>query len=424
MIARVLLAVVAASVGVAASGCANSGEPPPIAATFSDDLVARIDVPTAIAFLPDGRMLVTSQTGILHLLDAAGHEQAEPALDLRSEVCTERERGLVGVAVDPLFERNGFIYVYYTQRRIGGCPVDQVGSPVNRLVRYVLRGGIAEPESATVLLDDIPSVGATHNAGGLGFGKDGLLYVGIGDGGRDYAHRTDASATNRAARDLNVLLGKIVRIDRDGRAPAANPYAGASAVSCARSGPAPAGAVCAEIFASGLRNPFKLAFDPDAPGVRFAIDDVGQEAWEEVDIGVAGADYGWNQREGPCPRDARVVCGPAPPRMMDPWYAYAHRWGCNSITGGAFVPRGVWPAAFDGGYLHADFGCGRIVLVRGRGSDVHASLLASVGNAGVVALAFGPPSDRGGLYYAGFISGEIRRLGPAPGAASGRRRPR
>jgi glucose/arabinose dehydrogenase len=420
MIARVLLAAVAAIVGFAATGCANSGDPPPVGVAFSDDLVARIDVPTAIAFLPDGRMLVTSQTGTLHLLDATGHEQAEPALDLRSEVCRERERGLVGVAVDPLFEQNGFIYVYYTQRRSGGCPFGRVDSPVNRLVRYILRDGIARPGSATVLLDNIPSVGGTHNAGGLGFGKDGLLYVGIGDGGRDYAHRTDASATNRAARDLDVLLGKILRIDRDGRAPPSNPYAGGSAVSCGRNEPAPDGAVCAEIFAWGLRNPFKLAFDPDAPGVRFFIDDVGQEAWEEVDVGLAGADYGWNQREGPCARDARVLCGPAPPRMTDPWYAYAHRRGCNSITGGAFVPRGVWPAAFDGGYVHADFGCGRIVLLRGRGSDVRASLLASVGSAGVVALSFGPPSDRAGLYYAGFISGEIRRLAPTTGGASGR----
>ena len=93
MIARVLLVAVLAIAGLAATGCGNSGEPPPVDVAFSDALVARIDVPTAIAFLPDGRMLVTSQTGTLHLLDAAGHEQAEPALDLRSEVCTERERG-------------------------------------------------------------------------------------------------------------------------------------------------------------------------------------------------------------------------------------------------------------------------------------------------------------------------------------------
>src|SRR5438105_5325164 len=123
----------------------------------------------------------------------------------------------------------------------------------------------------------------------------------------------------------------------------------------------PAGTTCQEVFAMGLRNPFRAAFDPNAPGVRFYIDDVGSHTWEEIDEGQAGADYGWPDREGPCVKDSDVDCGPPPPGVTNPIYWYHHEPpNGGAITGGAFVPNGVWPAAYDGAYLFAEYVFGKI----------------------------------------------------------------
>jgi glucose/arabinose dehydrogenase len=393
-------------------GCGSSREiqSAPLPIGFVDEIVAKLRQPTAIAFTPDGRILIATKPGVLRVVDQEGRLLEEPALDLRNETCTEIERGMGGITVDPAFEQNRFIYVYYTRRGDGGCAVRSPAVAVNRLARYVLRAdSVVLRSSETVLLDNIPSYAAIHNGGALRFGSDGLLYVGVGDGGRDFRGRAYRPDDNPVARELNVLLGKILRITRDGDAAPGNPFRGRGSIRCARAGPVAVGLQCQEIYAWGLRNPFRLAFDPNGSDARFFINDVGSHTWEEINRGRLAADYGWNLREGFCPQNIRVRCSPAPPGMTDPVFAYGHRTGCRSITGGAFVPNGAWPSTYAGAYLFTDFTCGRVVALRQsndgwRGTDFHTGLET----AGVTELAFDPEGKA--LYYTAFLWGELRRV--------------
>ena len=372
---------------------------------FSDGLVATVAKPTALAFAPDGRILVTTQAGQLRLI-RGGSLLATPALDLSNRICSDSERGLLGVAVDSLPARP-FVYVYYTFRRHGGCERRTARVPVNRLSRFTLRGDVVDPASELVLLDNIPSFNGNHNGGDVQFGSDGLLYVTVGDGGCDYAGG-GCFATNDAARDRHALLGKVLRISREGFVPDGNPWQGPNSVRCALIGVAEKGTECRETFAWGLRNPFRIAFDPNVRG-RFFINDVGDRDWEEIDLAEAGSDYGWNAREGRCRTGSRNDCPPPPAGTTDPVFAYPHGQGCFSITGGAFVPKGAWPPSWDGAYLFADLGCGIFRLDQNGGTFARHPFVPDL--EGVVHMAFGPWRDRQALYYATYANGgEVRRI--------------
>ena len=380
---------------------------------FSDALVESVAGPTALAFTADGRMLITTQGGDLLVRTAAGTLLPTPALDLSSRLCSNSERGLLGIAVDP-DPATRAIYLFYTARGAGGgCPTSSSGTPDgaphNRVSRFVLGDdNRVDPASETVLLDGIVSTAGNHNAGDLHVGKDGYLYVTTGDGGCDYAGDSSCGGGNNAARDRHVLLGKVLRVDRTTGEPApGNPFTGPGTASC-RLGPTTPGTTCQETFAWGLRNPFRFAFDPDAAGTVFHVNDVGQDTWEEIDLGIAGADYGWNRREGHCEVfTSEQACGsPTPAGLTDPLYDYGHSTGCRSITGGAFVPDGAWPARFDDGYLFADYVCGKIMMLSdGVRTDV------ATGLGGAVHLEFGPHDGGQALYYTTYAGGgEIRRL--------------
>ena len=273
-------------------------------ANFADEtVVTGIDRPISIAFTPDGTMLIGAEAGVVRVY-AGGSLSAQPALDISAKVCSDQERGLMSVAVDPAFATNRFIYVYYTFKKLGACQYASNGDtllPVNRVSRFVLgANGVADPASETVLIDNIPAPEGYHIGADLDFGKDGYLYVSTGDGGCQYSDPVWCDRYNAASRDQHVLLGKILRITRDGAIPPTNPYQGPDSARCAATGITAAGNKCQETFAWGLRNPFRTAFDPDAAGTRFFIGDVGEITWEEIDLGTAGADYGWNVREGHC----------------------------------------------------------------------------------------------------------------------------
>jgi glucose/arabinose dehydrogenase/PKD repeat protein len=380
---------------------------------FSDTLVATMGQPTAMAFTPDGRLLVTAKQGQLRV-HAAGALLAVPALDLSSRVCAESERGLLGVAVDPDFASNHHVFLYYTFNKYGTCglaaPPD---GPVNRVSRFTLGDdNRIDPSSELVLLDGIPSPGGNHNGGDLAFGKDNHLYVTVGDGGCDYAGDSGCAGGNNATRDRHVLLGKVLRITASGGIPADNPFQGAGTARCnvtARTNP---GTVCQETYAWGLRNPFRLGFDPNAAGTRFFINDVGQSTWEEVDEARPGADYGWNVREGHCATNSTTDCGPPPAGATNPIFDYPHSGGCTAITGGAFVPNGLWPSAYDSRYLFGDYGCAKIRSLRltglgWAGQDFGTDLGA------VVDLRFGPWGTTQALYYITWTSGtegQVRRV--------------
>lgn len=392
-------------------------------ADFVDEPVTSVMGPTALAFTPDGRLLITTQAGQLRVYQN-GTLLSTPALDLTSKLCTNSERGLLGVAVDPQFATNNFIYLYYTFNKFGVCPTGQptnASNPVNRVARFVLAANsTVNPSSEVVLIDNIVSPNGNHNAGDLRFGKDGYLYISVGDGGADYAGNSGSGGANDASRDKNVLLGKILRITRDGAIPATNPFQGANSGRCNVTGSTTTGNFCQETFAWGLRNPFRIAFDPNATGTRFFINDVGQNVWEEIDDGQAGADYGWNVREGHCANGSTTNCGAPPAGMTNPIFDYSHTSDCaasgvagNSITGGAFVPNGIWPASYDGAYLFGEYVCGKIFKLtpNGSGGYTASEFATGLGGSSAVAMTFGPYQSTQALYYTSYAGGgQVHRI--------------
>ncbi|MFI5007921.1 MAG: PQQ-dependent sugar dehydrogenase, partial [Solirubrobacterales bacterium] len=382
---------------------------------FVDELVASVTAPTAIAFTPDGRLLITTQSPRTVRVYQAGSLLPTPALTIpAAQICTDSERGILGVAVHPQFATNNFIYLYYTANIAGtGCK--------NRVSRFTLpASNVISPASELVLIDRIHSTAGNHNGGDLKFGRDGFLYVSVGDGGCDYAGDSGCAGLNDAARDRNVLIGKILRITADGLIPASNPFQGAGTARCNVTGSTTAGNICQETFAWGLRNPFRAAFDPNAAGTRFFINDVGQNLWEEIDLGQSGVDYGWNCREGAHGNSTSGPCGGPPPGMVDPVFEYRHGQtipgttsgtGCNAITGGAFVPNGLWPG-YDGTYLFSDYTCGWVVRLSAAGPPYTAADFATnLGGSSVVTMLFGPAGASQALYYTTYASGgQVRRI--------------
>ena len=377
---------------------------------FTDTVIATVPSPTAIAFTPDGRLLIASQTGQLRVLQD-NNLISPPALDLSLRLCTNLERGLLGIAVDPVFASNGFIYLFYTFNKFGSCPTQVANVPVHRVSRFTLdSNNVVNPASELILIDNIPSMGAYHNAGDLGFGKDGYLYVSVGDGGCDYAANSGCSGANDANRDLHALLGKILRITSDGGIPPDNPFQGTDSARCA-AGPTTPGNKCQEVFAWGLRNPFRIAFDPASASTRFFVIDVGETLWEEVNLGTVGADYGWNMREGLCAPSAPNCGGPPPASLTNAIYAYGHEGGCGAITGGAFVPSGLWPAQYNGAFFFTDYVCGTMfyIVPAGNGTYTRTTFATNLGSP--VAMKFGPFGPSQALYYTTFSDGgRVRRI--------------
>jgi glucose/arabinose dehydrogenase len=397
---------------------------PTLPANFSDELVTNVGKPTAVAVTPDGRVLITTMTGQLRVATAGGALVVSPALDLGPITCSIHERGMLGIAVDPAFATNHYLFVVYTMKNGSDCGLNSDPYPFDRVSRFTLGDdNVVDPASEVVVLDHIPSRNG-HNAGDIHFGADGLVYVSTGDGvcRLDPAQQTLCNVDNDNARNPSLLLGKILRVAPNGSIPAGNPNIGAPeahrcgdpAGSAVSTSPGP----CLETFASGLRNPFRFAVRPGTSDLY--INDVGEATWDEIDLGSAGADYGWNVREGHCAVGSSTDCGPPPAGMTNPIFDYAHTAGCSSITGAAFVPTGIWPAPFDGAYLFADYVCGKIFRLdpTGSGGFAMTDFVTGLGASSATSLAFGPSPGGQSLYYTTFAGGgEVRRItytGPLP----------
>ena len=378
---------------------------------FKDKFVASVQSPTSMAFTPDRRMLVSTQSGVLRLRKPGANSTSE-VLDLSDKICSNGERGMLGVAVDPNFSSNRYIYIFYTHKKHGICPTGQPTNrknPVNRVSRFIMSGDTVSTSSEKVLIDNIPSPNGNHNGGDINFGKDGYLYISVGDGGSDYKGNSGGGGQNDAARDRNILLGKVLRVTRDGGIPSDNSYTGTNSARCGipSSNGRTSKTNCQETFARGLRNPFRMGFDPDASGTRFFINDVGQKAWEEIDRGKKGADYAWNLCEGRHDnpdRPGSVGCRSKP--YTPPIHEYSHNTGCSSITGAAFVPDSVWPASYKKSYLFGDYVCGKIFKLtpKSGGGFSKTTLATGLGRGGPVAMTFGPYGRT--LYYTTFASGD------------------
>ncbi|MES1242402.1 MAG: PQQ-dependent sugar dehydrogenase [Acidobacteriota bacterium] len=385
---------------------------------FTDVSLFDLGAPTALAFTPDGRLLVTTQGGQLRVYKE-GALLATPALSLGAGVlCSNSERGLLGVAVDPDFASNRFVYLYYTHVAGGGC--------MNRVSRFTFNTGTGsdtvDAASELVLVDNMPSPAGNHNAGDVHFGPDGYLYISIGDGGCDWAGDSGCGGTNDATRDQHVLTGKILRITKTGDIPPENPFQGAGTARCNVTGQTTAGNKCQETFAWGFRNPFRFAMNPNRDDTYFFINDVGQSAWEEIDFGTAGGDFGWNCREGAHTNSATGKCSPTPPDLVEPFFEYQHGGfvpgtadnDCGSITGGAFVPDGVWPG-YDGTFLFGDFNCGKIFRITQGAGGVWTGTRFAVGAGGVTSMVFGPYGVSQAFYYLTYAGGgQVHRVSYGP----------
>lgn len=289
-------------------------------AGFSESVVASgIGNPTAMEFAPDGRLFVCQQGGQLRVIKN-GVLLATPFLTVA--VDSLGERGLLGVAFDPNFANNGWVYIYYT---VPGSP------PHNRVSRLTASGDVAVAGSEVVILElNNLSSASNHNGGAIHFGADGKLYIAVGD-----------NANSANAQTLANLLGKMLRVNPDGSIPTDNPFYNVAA-----------GANRA-IWALGLRNPFTFAVQPGTG--RIFINDVGQSAWEEVSEGFAGANYGWPNCEG--------ACNPPNGNFIDPIYQYSHSDGC-AIAGGTFYNPATsqFPPEYWGVYFFAEL-CGGWIRV-------------------------------------------------------------
>jgi glucose/arabinose dehydrogenase len=420
---RLILAVLALIIAVPLAAAA-----PPTG--FADALVTNVANPTALAFTPDGRLLIATQTGQLRVYQN-GALLPDPALDLRAPnlACVNHERGLLGLAVDPTFTANHYIYLYYTFNKYPSadpaqnCPDVQPTNPtnpVNRVSRFRLPDtNNIDLASEFVLIDNMPSTRGNHNAGDLHFDQAGNLYASVGDGGADYTRTHGQAGGNKAAQDPFILLGKIMRIKPDGTLPSDNPWLGADSARCYD--PAPGGnkaainadgKKCQETYAWGFRNPFRFAIDPNVASPRVFVNDVGENTWEEIDDAQPGANYGWSTREGHCAQGSASNCGAPPAGMTNPIYDYQHGPpnNCTAITGGAFVPNGVWPA-YAGTYLFGDYGCGRIFTLAPDGVGGYTPGVFATGVGAIISLAFGPYGATEALYYTTFSNGgQVRRI--------------
>jgi len=382
---------------------------------FEDTFVTSVSGPTDVTWTADGRMLIIGKGGPLRIY-TNGTLLPTPAIDLTARLCTVGEQGLVGIVVHPNFATNHYIYLYYTYNKFNNtCPESQVDGPVDRFSRFTLPDtNIIDPASEVVLFETAPRYRNHHTGGDPKFGKDGYIYITVGDAG---------GQSLGWPQDMGRLSGKLLRITDTGGIPADNPFTGSGTARCNVGGVPPAGSPsgtkCQEIYTSGLRNPFRQAMDPNAAGVHFYINDVGQHSWEEISEGpVPGGNYGWSVREGPCLKDSDVDCGLPPAGMTDPVHWYHHGVDGGAATAGAFVPNGVWPASYDSTYLFADYVFGVIyqLVPNGAGCRLCSPPTSAFNQVEfapiteVVSMRFGPYGTGQALYYVTRNQSQIRRI--------------
>ena len=275
---------------------------------------------TALSVAPDGRLFVTEKGGAVRVVKN-GALLLQPFATLA--VLGGSERGLLGIALSPNFQITGYVYVYYTTATNGAH---------NRISRILALGDVAA--STEEILVDLPtlSTAENHNGGAMAFGADGKLFVAVGD---------NANGTNAPL--LTSPFGKMLRFNADGSIPTDNPFfASTSGVNRA-------------IWATGLRNPYTFAFQPGTG--RMHINDVGQSTWEEINLGRAGANYGWPATEGSTPSLS----------IDSPILAYAHvasptLFEGGAIVGGAFYDPSapLFGTSYIGDYFFADYVAGWI----------------------------------------------------------------
>jgi glucose/arabinose dehydrogenase len=343
---------------------------------FASGLTSTVGITNA----GDSRLFVVNQQGYIQIINSDGSINSQPFLDIHNRIVYGGERGLLGVAFHPQYKTNGYFYVNY----IG--PGDS--THISRFKVNPESPDQADPQSELNLMI-IPQPFSNHNGGELCFGPDGYLYIGMGDGG-------SSGDPGKRAQNPMVYLGKMLRIDVDHgnpySVPVTNPFYGSTTT-------------LNEIWALGLRNPWRFSFDRLTGDLWIA--DVGQSAFEEIDVQAAnskgGENYGWNCFEGNQPY-SNTGCVSAN-QLTFPAYVYNHGPEC-SITGG-YVFRGSASSPFYGHYFFADYCSDRIWTLHKAGDQyIKQDFGQFSGNS---FSTFGEDAS-GQIYIAGIKSGKIYRI--------------
>lgn len=289
-------------------------------------VVSGLDQPTDFRLLPDGRIVFAEKGGAIRVAGTDGQLQDTPLITLPAS--TQWARGVAAIELDPDYEENGHIYVSYVRsdnyQRLSRLTVTDPSAAVLTV----------DPASEKVLVQGTQPAGDDHHGGGLAFGPDGTLYWSVGD--NVCCSVVDGSNTQ----NLSNIYGKVLRLNPDGTAPDGNPFPDASGA-----GPL--------VYATGFRNPFRLAFTPDG---QLLVVDVGQATWEELNLVTVGGNYGWPGAEGPCDGIGTANCS-TPSSYDNPIYAYRHSFGGNSITA-VMVNAGLTSGGGQNTVLIADFNQG------------------------------------------------------------------
>lgn len=333
-----------------------------------------------------GRIFVVSQLGTIHLLDDDESLNEAPVfLDISDRITAGNEMGLLGLAFHPDYSQNGYFFVYYTS---------EIDGPHRSLIsRFRVSNedvDSADPESELILLEFTQPY-TNHNAGQLAFGpEDGYLYIASGDGG-------GFGDPDNNAQDRTNLLGAILRIDVDNPddglnygIPVDNPFAGNTS------------GYREEIYAWGLRNPWRMSFDPET-GLLWAAD-VGQSAFEEVNVIESGGNYGWRLMEGSQCYNPQTNCDTGD--LIYPVWEYTHAGGRRSVTGG-YVYRGTSFPDLYGKYIYGDYVSGQIWALEydGEGGPVNTDLIS----ADFRISSFGT-DQQGELYVIAYDENSIYRI--------------